>query len=107
LAESHIADVAIVVLLISSLNSGVRGIGLVLFPVLDFLVTAVAIRGIPSGSGTFSSGFLLSQMSTFNRFLNAFIALSAASALSQWIHKLWPFQVLSECRDRLGGNNHV
>ena len=47
LADSHIAAVAIVVLLICSVDSGVRAIGPPILSIVDFLVMMVAIRGIP------------------------------------------------------------
>ena len=107
LADSHIAAVAIVVLLMRSLDSGVRAIGPPLLPVVDFLITAVAIRGIPSGFGNFGFTYWLSQIPTFNHLLNPLISLGAACALSQWVYKLGPFRILSECRVRLAGRNHV
>jgi hypothetical protein len=52
LAESHIAAIAIAVLLLRSFESGVHGLGAPLFVVVEFFVSVVAIGGIPYGSGT-------------------------------------------------------
>jgi hypothetical protein len=101
LADSQIAAVAIAILLVWSLNSGVRAIGPPLLSVVNFLVTMVAIRDIPSGFYTFSLGYWLTQISTFTHFLDAVISLSAAWVLSRWVYKLGPCRSLIECRARL------
>jgi hypothetical protein len=106
LADSHIAAVAIAVLLIWSLDSGVRAIGPPILSVVGFLVTVVAIRDIPYGFGTFSLGYWFSQIPTFIHFLNAVISLSAAWVLSRWVYKVAPFRSLIECRVTLARRNH-
>ena len=106
LADSHIAAVAIAVLLIWSLDSGVRAIGPPFLSVVGFLVTMAAIRDIPSGFGTFSLGYWLSQIPTIIHFLDAVISLSGAWVLSHWVYKMAPCRSLSNCRVRLARRNH-
>jgi hypothetical protein len=106
LADSYIAAIAIAVLLIWSLDSGVRAIGPPILSTVDFLVTMVAIRGIPFGSGTFSLVYLISQIPTLTHFLDAVVTLSAAWVLSRWVYKMGPCRSLIECRARLARRNH-
>jgi hypothetical protein len=106
LADSHIAAVAIVVLLIWSVDSGVRAIGPPILSVFSFLVTMVAIRNIPYGFGIFSLGSLLSQVPAFTHFLDAVVSLSAAWVLSRWVYKVGPCRSLVECRARLARRSH-
>ena len=107
LADSHIAAVAIVILLIWSADSGVRAIGPPILSVVGFLVSMAAIRDIPYGFGTFSLGYWLMQITTFTHFLDAVISLSAACVLSRWVYKMGPCRSLIECRVRLARKNNV
>ena len=106
LAGSHIAAVAIVLLLIRSLDSGFRAIGRPIFSVFDFLITLVAIRDIPYGFGTHSLGYWLSQAPTITHFLNAAVSLSAAWGLSRWVYSVGPCRSLIECRAKLARRKH-
>ena len=81
LADSHIAVVAIVLLLIWSLDSGLRAVARPLFSLIDFLITLVAIRDIPYAFGTHGLGYWLAQSPTFTHFLNAVVCLGAAWGL--------------------------
>jgi hypothetical protein len=106
LADSHIAAVAIAVLLIWSLESGVRAVGPSILSAIGFLITAVAIRDNPTGFGSFSLSYWLSQIPTFIHFVDAVITLIAARVLSCWVYKMAPCQSLIECRIRLARRNH-
>jgi hypothetical protein len=107
LADSHIAAVTIVVLLIWSVDSGVRAIAPPILSVFGFLVTMVAIRDIPYGFGIFSSGSWLSQVPAFTHFLDAVVRLTAAWVLSRWVYKVGPCRSLIECRERFARGNHA
>jgi len=106
LADSHIAAVAIMLLLIRSLDSGFRAIGRPIFSLFDFLITLVAIRDIPYAFGPHSLGYWLSQAPTFTHFLNAVVSLSAAWALSLWVYRVGPCRSLIECRAKLARRIH-
>jgi hypothetical protein len=106
LAESHIAAVAIVLLLIWSLDSGLRAVARPILSVVEFLITLVAIRDIPYGFGTQSLGYWLSQAPAFTHFLNALVCLGAAWGLSRWAYRVGPCRSLIECRERLARRNH-
>jgi hypothetical protein len=107
LADSHIAAVAIVVLLILALDSGVRAIGRPLISLADFLVNVAAISGLPYGFGFFSLGYWLPQIPTFTHIINAVSCASAAWVLSIWVYKLGPLRSLTQCRSRLARRNHA
>jgi hypothetical protein len=108
LADTHIAAVAIVLLLTWSLSSGVRAVGRPLLTVVSFFAQMVAIRLNPSvyDVGDLSLGYWLSQIPTITDFLDAVISLSAAWALSRWVYKVAPLRSLSECYIRLRRRNH-
>ena len=92
LAESHIAAVAIAVLLLWTLDEGVRGLWTLVVPAADFVVTAIAIRGIPYVRipviWTFTVLYLL----------GSFMSLAAAWLLSRWVYGVGPLASLTEYR---------
>jgi hypothetical protein len=98
LADSHIAAVAIAVLLLRSLESGVRILEHPFYRVVDFLINAVATRGIPSGSGTFT---FIDWLMPFGYLINTITTLGAAWLVSRWVYGVGPFDSLSRCHARL------
>jgi hypothetical protein len=104
LADSHIAAVTIVVLLLRGLESGVEALQGPLFRCVDFLINVVAIRGIPYGSGTFT---LIDLTIPLVHLADAVTAFTAAWILSRWAYGLGPFCSLSKCRARLKRRSDV
>ena len=104
LADSHIGEVSIAVLLLRALESGVRAIPGPLFRFADFLFTAVAIRGIPYGSGT---SILIDLAIPIAYLAEAMTAFAAAWLVSRWVYGMGPFCSLSKCRARLGRRSDV
>jgi hypothetical protein len=104
LANSHVATVAIAVLLLRSCDSGVRGLGRPLFRAVDFLVNVVAIGGIPYGSSP-TLGEWLALIPSFAYLFRAVLTLAAAWILSHWVFGVDPLRSLSECRTRLARKN--
>jgi len=107
LADSHIAAVAIAVLLFRSFEFGIRSLGRPLFLVTGFLVDVVAVRGIPYGSGTFTLGEWLTLIPTFAYLSGTVISLAAALVLSRWVYGVGPFRSLSEYSTRLVRRNNA
>jgi hypothetical protein len=104
LADSHIGEVSIAVLLLRALESGVKAIPGPLFRFADFLVTAVAIRGIPFGSGTFT---FIDLAIPLGYLAEAMTAFAAAWLVSRWVYGMGPFRTLSRCRARLARRSDV
>jgi hypothetical protein len=101
LAESHIAAVAIAVLLLWTLDWAVRGLWTLVVPAADFVVTAIAVRGIPyehvSVIWTFTVLYLLSS----------FLSLAAAWLLSRWVYGVGPLRSLTGYRRRADRSNYA
>ena len=106
LADSHIAAVSILLLLVWSLGTAFRAIGPSILSIVDFLITGVAIRDIPYGFGNYTWRYWLSQVPTFTQFLNAVVSLRVAWGLSRWLYKVGPCRSLIECRARLARRKH-
>lgn len=100
LAESHIAPIAMALLLVSALQSICGSASAPLFFLADYVITAVAIGGIPSPDT--SSHTLLWANSFFNLF-TAVTDILFAWFLSRLVYGAGPFQVLNHYRSRVMG----
>jgi uncharacterized membrane protein len=107
LAASHIAAVAIAVLLLWSLDSVFRALWDPVSRAATFLFTAVAILDVPYYSHTLTAADRLTLITTFAYLFSAFIDLTAAWLLSHWTYGVGPIKSLSKYRVRLAGGNHV
>jgi hypothetical protein len=104
LVHSHIAAVAIAVLLVWSLDAGARALGRPLFRAVYFLINVVAIGGIPYGSGRFVLG---EWFIPFAYLFSCIIYLGAAWLLSHRLYGMAPFRSLSESCAKLVRRNHA
>ena len=107
LAGSHIAAIAIAVLLLWSIDWGFRALWSPLPRVATFLATAVAIRGIPYFPSTLTGAdhvVLVGRCFTFSVLLES---IAAAWLLSRWVYGVGLPATLSKYRVRLTGRNHV
>ena len=104
LAQSHVASVAIAVLLFWFINNIFLAVWTLIVPALSFLATAIAILGIPfvSWSYTRYTVFLASFC-----LCSAIIDFLAAWLVSRWIYDAGPIRSLILCCDKLIGRNHV
>jgi hypothetical protein len=107
LADSHISAVAIVVLLVWSLDWAFWALWVPLGRTTSFLFTAVAILDIPYFPRTLTFADRTMLITTISYLLSAFMNLSAAWLLSHWVYGVGPFRSLSEYRPRLVRRNHV
>ena len=105
LGDSHIAAVAIAVLLLRSFELGVRSLGQPLFLLGGFFVNVVAVRDIPSG--TFTLGQWLTLMPDLLSFVGSCITFGAAWLLSRWVFGMSPFRSLTDCRATIARRNHA
>jgi hypothetical protein len=101
LADTHIAAIAIAILLLSTIKPVFRALELPLERLTDFVATAIAIRGAPSN-------FLLSTSSDRIVFGSTAIVIVAAGAevviawfLSRWVYGEGPLRSLRKYRGRL------
>jgi hypothetical protein len=101
LAESHISTVAIAVLLLWTLDWGVRGLWTLVVPAADFVVTAIAIRGIPYAQTP------VIWTLTVLYLLSSFLSLAAAWLLSRWVYGVGPLRTLTGYRRRSHRRNHA
>jgi len=106
LADSHIPAVAITVLLLWSLNSGLKALLKPFLRAVDFLSTAVAIRSVPySYPNSIQDRILLTA--TLLYFFDAIVSLFAAWLLSRWVYGVGPLRCLNKYRTRLARRNDV
>jgi hypothetical protein len=94
LADSHVAAVAIAVLLTSALDWIFDALWSPFIRVADFVFDAIAILGIPSGSlhwGFTDPGALTVALSYC---LYAFISIVASWLLSRWVYGMTPISTL-------------
>lgn len=101
LSHSHIAAIAIAVLLLRSLDLGFRAFGRPLLLVVDFLFDLLALRGIPYGK--FTLGQWLTLIPTLGYVLGAFACLLAAWLVARWVYGVNPFRSLSNFRRAVVG----
>src|SRR5947199_2693868 len=102
LADSHIAAAAIAMLMIGSLRAATLALFFPFYRILNFLVSAIAIRDIPSA-------FLLPDDTPARAALiitSLYCAYAAAYVLSAWLLSRWvygmgPLRALGACRRKL------
>lgn len=107
LADSHIAAIAIVVLLFWALISVSRVPWDPLSRAADFLFTAVAIGGVPYIPSKLDFADRLMLFTTLTYFFIALISFSSAWLLSRWVYRVGPFRSLSNYRSQPARRNHV
>jgi hypothetical protein len=103
LADSHIAAIAIALLLIWSIDWGFRALWVPICGALSYLLTAIAILDIPYFSVNRWSLFKLIE--TFSFLFGALINLAAAYYLSYWVYGVGPLRGLGRYRKLLTGRN--
>lgn len=107
LGESHIAGVAILLLIAGSLESVSRALWEPLFRAVNFFITAVAILDIPyfSSTSAFTDQRTLIIASVYLYY--ALVSLVAAWLLSHWVYGVGPLRSLSKYHALLKGRNNV
>ena len=105
LAESHVAAVAIAVLLLWSLDGAFRALWDPALSAARFLFTAVAIFDIPYFSPTFTMVDQLMLVTTLS--YSAIVSFSAAWLLSRWVYGAGPLRTLTSYRSQLTGRHDV
>lgn len=107
LAESHVAAIAVTVLLLWSIDSGFRCLWEPLSRAVSFLFTAVAILDIPYLSSSFTVVDRIQTTTMAFYLLHSLITLAAAWLLSRWVYGMGPLRSLNAYRSRLIRSVHV
>jgi len=107
LADSHIAAVAIALLLVGALGSAASGIWSVLLPTINFLAYAVATLDIPYLSDAISQAGRVDLALKMLYFFYALMGLCAALILSRWIYGVGPIRCLAQYRTGPKKGSHV
>jgi len=107
LAGSHIAAIAIVVLLLWSIDWGLQALWSPLPRVATFLATAVAIRGIPYFPSTLTGADRAMLVSTLFYLFGVLACTVAAWLLSRWVYGAGLLRSLNKYRVILTRSNHV
>ncbi len=103
IADAHIAAVAIAVLLVWSLGSGIAALARPLLLVPGFVIDVLVIHSV--SFNWFVGGFVL--IPTLQGLLSAVTSFGAAWLLSRWVYGVGPFRSLIECRTRLARRNYA
>jgi hypothetical protein len=101
LADSHVSAVAIAILLIWSFDSVLNAFWDPFLNAFSFLVTAVAILGLPYIPPQLSFSQRLMLITSCGSLFNAFSCLAAAWLLSRWVYGMGPVCSLKTYRERL------
>jgi hypothetical protein len=107
LADSHVAAIAIVLLLLWPIEPLFRTLWQPLYGLGTFLAMAVAIRGVPSGSLLANTYDRLMFGAACIVLFEASIAVTAAWLLSRWVYGEGPLPSLSKYRGRLPWRHHA
>lgn len=107
LAESHVAAIAIAVLLVWSLDGVFRAVWAPVFRAVSFLFTAIAIFDIPYFSPTLTVADRFTLMTTFSNLFSAIISFFAAWLLSRWVCGVGPLRCLMSYRSKLTRRQHA
>jgi cation transporter-like permease len=101
LIDSHVAAVAIAVLIFFSAESVTRAVFVLkdpAFRLVYWLIEAVAIRDIPYIPRTLDPNTFLMLLCSISYFLFAMTQIAAAWLLSRWVYGTGPLRVLGNYR---------
>jgi len=107
LADSHVAVVAIALLLLWSLDAAFQALWPPVSHAMNFVFTAIAILDIPYFSRTFTVADWSMLVMTLAYLYSSIVSFSAAWLLSKWIYGTGPFSTLMAYRSRLIRTKHA
>jgi hypothetical protein len=107
LADSHVAAIAIVLLLLWPIEPVFSTLWQPVYSLGTFLATAVAIRGVTSGSLLANAYDRLTFGTASIVLFEASSAVTAAWLLSRWVYGEGPLPSLSKYRGRLPWRRHA
>jgi hypothetical protein len=104
LVESHVAAVAVSIFLLWSLDYAFSALWAVLVPTVEFVVTAIAIRGVPYWSVAENRVALFETCTYLSGTITSW---SAAWLLSRWAFGVSPLKCLRIYHSRITGSFHA
>ncbi len=108
LVASHVAAVAVAVLIFFSLNAFVRALVVPLSAIFDFLATAILIGGKPYVSSRLSAADELMLVPALFYLFTAAMSFFSAWLLSRWVYGVGSFACLERYRPILARRrNHA
>lgn len=107
LADSHVATVAVALLLLFSLINLFHALARPSVQLAEFLITAIAILGVPSGSWPLTTADWIMLTPSFFYLYSFAVTLAAAWLLSRWVYGAGPIRSLSRYRDILSRRTDV
>jgi hypothetical protein len=105
LAKSHVAAIAIALLLVWSVESLLWSLWRPLYRVCIFLITAVSILGVPSDSLTEVDRLMV--VTSLAYLFSALCCVAAAWLLSRWVYGAEPLRSLMRYRTSVAGRDHA
>lgn len=107
LANSHVSAIAIAVLIFYSFDFLVRAFLYVSPRIVDFIATAVAVRGMPYISPRSSVLEQFGLLPPLYSFFAAALSFASAELLSRWVYGVGLFACLRRYRPILARRTHV
>lgn len=107
LVDSHVAAVAIALLLLWSLDAAFSALWPPVSRAMEFVFTGIAILDIPYFSRRFTALDRLMLISTLANLCSSVVSFSAAWVLSRWIYSTGPFDALMYVRSKLIRTDHA
>jgi hypothetical protein len=101
LADSHVAAIAVAVLLFAALNGICRGLWDPLYRFGGFVVTGIAIWDIPYIPSIPTAADRLMLLTVAHYLYSAFACILGALLLSRWVYGMGPLRSLNACRNEL------
>lgn len=105
LAKSHVAAIAVALLLVWSVESLLWSLWKPLYRLSIFLVTAVSILGVPSDSLTGADRLM--SVTSLAYLFSALCCVAAAWLLSRWVYGAGPLSSLMRYRTSVAWRDHA
>lgn len=110
LINSHVAAIMIAILIFRSMSfaySALISLWEPTYRTVLFLITAVAIRGLPHVFEPYDRTSLLMFMAAAPDVLGAFVCAFAAWIVSHWVYGVGPFSSLTTHRNEFSRRSHA
>jgi Na+/H+-translocating membrane pyrophosphatase len=107
LVHSHVAAIAIAVLLFVAVDNLFGALAYPVFQATLFIITGIAERELPYIPHHLNGAIYLEYLGSIVGFLHAFVALAGACLISFWSYGENPIRALITLRESLLRNSHA